>query len=168
MANRTMQQKVQKMNRQRRAWAKTLSRRGYMQPNRDVINEYKHHAQGLGVDERKVDEAVRLMRIKEDGEPNPKKRDFQSEARLDALRRQAELEAILPDGCDLKFSGPTVPDIYQETLIYFNSKKTKFVLVLRDLEQHIERVSVVFSSKELLIMCWEMDRVYWDKKRPIV
>lgn len=167
MANRTMQQKVLKMKRQRRAWAKTLSRRGYMQPNRDVIKEYKHHAQGLEVDERKVDEAVRLMRIK-DGELNPKKRNFQSKARLDALRRQAELEATLPDGCDLKFSGPTVPDIYQETFIYFNSKKTKFVLVLRDLEQRIERVSVVFSSKELLVMCWEMDRVYWDKKRPIV
>lgn len=167
MANRTMQQKVLKMNRQRRAWAKTLSRRGYMQPNRDVINEYKHHAQGLQHDERVIDEAVRLMRIK-DGEINPKKRKFQSEARLDALRHQAELEAILPDGCDLKFSGPTVPDIYQETLIYFNAKKTKFVLVLRDLEQRIERVSVVFSSKELLIMCWEMDRVNWVERRPIV
>lgn len=166
MANRTMQQKVLKMKRQRRAWAKTLSRRGYMQPNRDVINEYKHHAQGLEVDEARIDEAVRLMRVK-DGETNPQKREFDAEPRLDALRKQAELEAILPDGCDFKFSGPTVPDMYQETFIYFNSKKTKFVLVLRDLEQKIERTSVVFSSKELLMLSWEMDMVYWDKKRPI-
>lgn len=155
-----------KLGRQRRAWAKQLSRRGYMQPNRDVINEYKHRAQGLEVNEARIDEAVRLMRIK-DGETNPKKREFQSEARLDALRHQAELEAILPDGCDLKFSGPTVPDIYQETFIYFNAKKTKFVLVLRDLEQRIERMSVVFSSKELLVMSWEMDRVYWVEKREL-
>lgn len=166
MANRTMQQKVQKMKRQRRAWARTLSRRGYMQPNRDVINEYKHHAQGLALNEAEIDDAVRRMRIK-DGETNPQKREFDAKPRLDALRRQAQLEAMLPDGCDLKFSGPTVPDIYQETLIYFNSKKTKFVLVLRDLEQRIERISIVFSSKELLVMCWEMDRVNWVEKRSI-
>lgn len=167
MANRVMQQKRQKMVRQRRAWAKQLSRSGGKQPNREVIQEYRHHAQGLGHDERKIDEAVRLMRIK-DGEANPQKREFQAEPRLEALRKQAELEAILPDGCDLKLSGPTVPDIYQETFIYFNAKKTKWVLVLRDLEQRIERVSTVLSSKELLILSWEMDRVYWVEKRPIV
>lgn len=159
MVNRTMQQKGFKLARQRRAWAKQLSRRGYMQPNRDVIREYKDRAAGLSIfddaPQVRFDAVMRKMDLEK------------AQRKIAQLKKQAQFEMGLPMDCDMSFHGPTVPDIYQETLIYFNSKKTKFVLVLRDLEQKIERVSTVFSSKELLIMCWEMDRVAWVGKRPL-
>jgi|SRR5882724_6058826 len=146
MANRVMAQKRLKMARQRRAWAKQYEKRAPKPPNREAIRHYASHVKGLE-DNQFVDSPPPVI--------PPKKKE------------QALLELMLPDDVDMSIRGPTIPDIYQETLIYFNPKKTKFVLVLRDLEKRIERVSTVFSSKELLIMSWEMDRVFWVGKRPV-
>lgn len=160
MSNRVMAAKGLKLKRQRRAWAKTLSRKGYMQPNREVIREYKDRAAGLAV----FDDAPQ---VRFDAVMHRMSREA-GQRKLEALKKQAQFEMGLPRDCEMSFKGPTVPDMYQETLIYFNSTKTKFVLILRDLEQRIERVSTVYSSKELLIMCWGMDKVAWVGKRPLV
>lgn len=146
MANPVMKAKRLKMARERRAWAKAYQKRAPKPPNREAIRHYADHVRGLE-DNQFVDSPPPVI--------PPKKRE------------QALLELMLPDDVDLSVRGPTVPDMYQETLIYFNAKKTKFVLVLRDLENKIERVSTVYSSKELLVMCWGMDRVYWVGRRPV-
>jgi len=146
MANRTMQQKRLKMARERRAWAKAYQRRTPKPPNREAIQHYAAHARGLE-DNQFVDS------------PPPKITSKQ--------KQQALLELMMPVDCDMSVRGPTAPDIFQESLIYFNPTKTKFVLVIKDLEQRTERISIVFSSKELLIMCWEMDRVCWVGRRSI-
>jgi hypothetical protein len=146
MANRAMQAKRLKMARERRAWAKAYQRRTPKPPNREAIQHYAAHARGLE-DNQFVDS------------PPPKISAKQ--------KQQALLELMMPIDCDMSVRGPTVPDIFQESLIYFNPTKTKFVLVIKDLEQKLERISIVFSSKELLIMCWEMDRVCWIGNRSI-
>lgn len=151
MANRTMQQKELKMRRQRRAWAKSLTRSGGKQPNRDVIKMYKHHARGLE-DETFVDTVADLVAPFADKQK---------------LKRQAELEAGMPPECTLRVLGPTGRDQLQESWIYFNSRKTCFVLVHMDLEQRIELRSTTYSSKELLVMCWEGGRVDWVDKKSI-
>lgn len=146
MANRAMQQKRLKMARERRAWARAYQRRTPKPPNREAIQHYAAHARGLE-DNQFVDS------------PPPKISAKQ--------KQQALLELMMPVDCDMSVRGPTAPDIFQESLIYFNPTKTKFVLVIKDLEQRTERISIVFSSKELLIMCWEMDRVCWVGNRSI-
>ncbi len=146
MANRTMQQKRLKMARERRAWAKAYQRRTPKPPNREAIQHYATHARGLE-DNQFVDSPPPKISVKQ--------------------KQQALLELMMPVDCDMSVRGPTNPDIFQESLIYFNPTKTKFVLVIKDLEQRIEHISIVFSSKELLIMCWEMDRVVWVGNRSI-
>ena len=166
MANRTMEVKRIKLKRQRRAWAKNYRQRNFRVPNREVIKEYKHHANGIPVDEAAIDAFIILDQIKHN-HPNPGVPKMDGVGRKAALKRQAELESKLPDGCDLRFTGPSVPDMYQETFIYFNARRTKFVLVLRDLEHKIERMSYVFSSKETLVFAWEQDMVRWENQKPI-
>jgi len=164
MANRVMAQKRLKMARQRRAWAKQYRQRSFMVPNREVIKEYKHHAAGLDVDERVIDELVILQQVK-DKNPNPGIPRMTSDARKAALKRQAELE--VETHCELRVVGPTGRDELQESWIYFTARKDCFVLVHRDLEQRIERRSTTYSSKELLTMCWEGGAIRWVNKKII-
>lgn len=147
------------MVRMRRAYARTFRRSNGGSPNREVIKEYQIRARGLelGADTDTICEALLPGKIE----------IAEKQRKLAQLKRQAELEAMMPVDCGMSVRGPTTPDIYQESLIYFNPTKTKFVLVLRDLEQRIERVSIVFSSKELLTMSWELDRVIWVGRCPI-
>lgn len=134
------------MARERRAWAKAYERRTPKPPNREAIQHYKSHVKGLE-DNQFVDSPPPVLTLKQ--------------------KQQTLLELLMPIDCDMSVRGPTIPDELQESLIYFNATKTKFVLVLRDLEQRIERISVVFSSKELLVMCWEMDKVRWEGNRKL-
>ena len=146
MANRTMQQKTFKMQRQRRAWAKSLQRRGMMVPNRDVIKNYKEHARGLA-------DAEFVDRIAEEIIPDFKRRE--------KLYQQAVIEAGLPEGCTQRVLGPTGKDNLQESWIYSNSQKNCFVLVHVDLETRIERKSMAFLTLELLMMEWAGGAIRW-------
>ncbi len=148
MANSVMAAKTVKMKRMRRAWARSLSHKGGFEPNREVIKEYALRARGLGEEGPIVDYGIQP-------------------GKLEALKRQAELEAELPNGCDNRVIGPTGVDCLQESWIYFTSRKDCFVLVHRDLEQGIERKSVTFSTKELLIMVWEGGAIPWAEKKRI-
>lgn len=163
MANRAMAAKRIKMAKERRAWAKQFSRRGYMQPNREIIKEYKNHAQGLGLDEQVIDQMVIIIQ-KREGVSNPHVPKMDGEGRKAALKRQAELEAVLPNGCDQRIVGPSGRDCLQESWIYFNSQRNCFVLVHVDLTTCTERRSTTYSSLELLMMCWQGDAVRWMKK----
>lgn len=142
---------VLKAKRQRRAWAKSLARRGMQVPNREVIKNYKLHAQGLE-DKEFVD------RIADAIIPHQLKEKF---------RKQAELEAGLPEGCDHRVLGPTGRDNLQESWIYSNAQRNCFVLVHVDLETRIERKSMSFSSLELLMIEWEGGAIRWRDKRKL-
>jgi len=151
-----MAAKALKMKRMRRAWARPLAHSGGKQPNRMVIQQYKHHAKGL-------EDAEFVDRVASAILPHNVVLQHRQQ-----LYKQAQLEAGLPDGVDLRVLGPTGRDIYQESWIYFNSQKTCFVLVHRDLNKCIERKSTTYSSKELLLICWEGDRVAWVEKKAIL
>lgn len=141
---------VGKLKRQRRAWAKSLQRRGMMQPNREVIKNYKEHARGL-------EDVEFVDRIATEIIP-----DF---AKRQKLAKQAQLEAALPDGCDQRVLGPTGKDELQESWIYFNSQRNCFVLVHVDHTSRTERKSQPFSSLVLLEMCWEGGSIRWRDER---
>jgi hypothetical protein len=141
---------VIKLARQRRAWAKSLSRRGMMQPNRDVIKQYALAARGLQ-DEEFVDRVADTIKVRN----------------REALKIQGELEGWLPDSCNMRFSGPGPNNPFQECFTYHNSRKDCFVVVHKDLTLGIERRSTTYSSKELLLMCWGMDAIQWVFKRLI-
>lgn len=162
MGNRVMAAKRMKMARQRRAWAKDYQRRGFMAPNREVIKEYKERAKGLAVFE---DAADRLL--SELVSPG-KKEILASQREKYAVLRQAQLEAHLPLECEQRVRGPGPQHARLESFIYFNSRKTQFVLVHRDLNEGIERVSQPYPNKDLLLMSWEGDSVLWKVKSKIV
>ena len=139
-----------KLRRQKRAWAKSLQRRGMMQPNRDVIRNYKLHARGL-------EDVEFVDRIAAEILPDFKRRQ--------KLALQDKIEAGMPEGCDHRVVGPSGKDQLQESWIYSNSKRNCFVLVHVDLTTSIERKSVTYSSLDLLMMCWEGDAIRWREKR---
>jgi hypothetical protein len=143
---------VIKHGKQRRAWAKSLQRRGMMQPNREVIRNYKDHARGL--EDREFVDRVAAEVI-----PDFKRRQ--------QLYRQAQIEAGLPEGCDQRVLGPTGKDALQESWIYSNAQRNCFVLVHTDWEQEIERKSMAFLSIEVLMMCWEGGAINWVDKRKV-
>lgn len=162
MANRVMAAKRAKMARQRRAWSKEYQRRGYMQPNREVIKEYKQRAKGLAVFEDTVDRLISEL-------VSPGRKEIKAtQKEKEAVLRQAQLEASLPLECEQRVRGPGPQHARLESFIYFNSRKTQFVLVHRDLNERIERVSQTYPTKEILLMCWEGDNVLWKVKKAIV
>lgn len=150
MANRNMQQKVLKMKRMRRAWANSLRGRGMMQPNRDVIKQYARAARGLE-DKEFVDRLA------------DSKGPFIG-AKKEVLKQQGELEAWLPEGCNMRFLGPGPKTPWQESFVYHNSRRDCFVVIHWDIQLGIERRSTTYSSKELLLMCWDMDAIQWVYK----
>lgn len=176
MANRVMEQKRMKIKRMRRAWAKPLSRKSGMNPNRIVLNEYKERAKGLAIDERDADMIAAELIFREDmgfskklsrslAQAGAFPREKQTpHGRIEALRRQGELEAVMPDGCDLRIRGPGPSNCYQESFIYFNAQKTCWLVLHRDLRKRIQRRSITYSSKELLLMLWNMDKTTWVER----
>lgn len=153
MANRVMAQKSLKMVRMRRAYAKTFRPRNYQQPVRELVKTYVEHAQGL-VDQTFVDVV---------GAELEKRKLIDREK----VKQQSELETWLPKGCDMKFRGPGPSTPFQESWTYHNSRKDCFVVIHLDKHNGIERRSTTYSSKELLLMCWDGDAIQWVYKQKI-
>lgn len=151
--NKNMEQKRMKMRRQKRAWANSLRGRGMQQPNRDVIQMYAKHARGLE-DKEFVDRLADSL-----GPAIARRKEM--------LAQLGELHGWLPDGCHLSFNGPGPQTPYQECRTYTNSRHDCFVVVHKDLKHGIERRSTTYSSKALLLMCWEGDAIMWVFKKSI-
>ena len=161
MPARWIEQKKLKMVRMRRAWAKPLERKSGIRPNRIVINEYKERAKGLAIDEKEADKtAAALLGEREGFKGVPP-------GKVEALKRQGELEAILDDAT-FRIRGPGPSNHYQESFIYFNSKKTVWRVLHRDLRRKVESLSIVYTTQEALRLRWEMDKITWIEYRPIV
>ena len=149
MANRTMEAKRIKMKKMRRAWAIPLQRRSGMNPNRIVINEYKDRARGLMLEDDISDSIIQ--------------KHAHSLERAAALKRQADLE--IQFDASLRFRGPGPQNNYQESWVYFNSQQTSYILVHQDKKLGIERRSIAYSCKEILITKWNMGRTTWVELR---
>lgn len=149
MANRTMAAKRLKMKRQRRAWAIPLSRSSGRNPNRIVINEYKQRARGLELSDDISDSIIQQF--------------AHTHERRQALKRQASFELELGDA--LRFRGPGPNTDQEESWIYFNPQKTAFFILHRDKKLKIERKSITFSSKEVLLFKWAKSKVTWVEIR---
>jgi hypothetical protein len=145
MANRVMEQKRIKIRRQRRAWAVSFERSGMKTPNRVVINEYKQRAKGLMLDDD-ISESI-IQKFAHD------------ERRRVALEHQAKMELLIEEG--LRFKGPGPDNKYEESWVYFNSQRTSFFVIHRDKSLGIERRSILYSCKEILITKWNMGKVTW-------
>lgn len=151
MANRSMQAKLIKIKRERRAWARPLSMSGMKTPNRMVLDQYKMSARGLAFDGA-ITETIAARHIHD------------AERRL-AFQRQAELEVRFD--AQLRFKGPGPSNVYEESWVYFNSQQTCFFVVHRDKKLGIERRSITYSCKEILITKWSMGKTTWVELRSI-
>lgn len=145
MANRTMEAKRMKQKRMRRAWARPLSRSSGMNPNRIVINEYKDRAKGLMLEDDISDSIIQ--------------KHAHNLERSAALKRQAELE--LAFDAQLRFKGPGPCNNFEESWVYYNSQQTVYFVVHKDKRLGIERRSITYSSKEVLVIKWNMDKTTW-------
>lgn len=149
MANRTMEAKRIKMRKERRAWAVPLQRSGMKQPNRIVINEYKDRARGLMLPDDISDGIIQ--------------KHAHSMQRRAALQRQAERE--LQFDAQLRFKGPGPCNDYEESYVYFNSQQSCYFVVHRDKKLFIERRSITYSCKDILVMKWNMGKTTWVELR---
>lgn len=156
MGNRVMAAKALKDKRQRRAWAKSLGYKGGFTPNREVIKSYKLHARGLE-DADFVDSVVNSVAPYLRGQRDKKEK----------LAAQGAIEAWLPDDCILKSTGPGPENQYERWLTYSNSRKDCLVVVHMDLHNGIERRSSTFSSRDYVMLAWELDAIKWVYKKPI-
>lgn len=145
MGNRVMAAKRLKMKRMRRAWATPLSRASGCNPNRIVINEYKQRARGLMLDDDISESIIQKFCHEAD--------------RREALARQAKYELEL--GNAMRFRGPGPCNNYEESWIYFNSSKSAFFILHLDKKIGIQRKSISYSCKEILITKWNMGKVTW-------
>lgn len=154
MANRVMAQKALKLKRQRRAWNKYGNMKSGIQPSRIVLEEYKQRARGLAFDKSIADKiALGFKGI--------------TPARLEAIKRQAEEEARLPEDVTLCFKGPGPCNVYQESWIWTNSKRTVWLVVHKDFKRRVQRTSIIYSSKEVLVIKWEMGKITWKDAETI-
>lgn len=151
MVNRVIEAKRIKIKKMRRAWSVPLQRSGMKSPNRIVINEYKDRARGLMLEDDISDGVIQ--------------KHARSLERASALKRQAELE--LRFDAQLRFKGPGPCNAYEESWVYFNSQQTCFFVVHQDKKLGIERRSIEYSCKEILIMKWNMSKTTWVEIRSL-
>lgn len=148
MGNKSIEAKRQKLKKLLRKGAVPLQR-GLRVPNRIVINEYKHRAKGLAFDDDLSDSVIQ--------------KHAHSLERQAALKRQADREMAFDT--ELRFKGPGPCNVYEESWIYFNSKMSCYFIVHTDKKLHIERRSIEYSCKEILITKWNMNKTTWVELR---
>src|ERR1700735_2213535 len=151
MGNRVIEAKRIKIKRMRRAWARPLARSSGMNPNRIVINEYKDRAKGLMLEDDISDSVIQ--------------KHAHNLERAAALKRQAELE--LAFDAQLRFRGPGPCNNFEESWVYYNSQQTVYFIVHKDKRLGIERRSITYSSKDVLVMQWNMYKTTWVELRPL-
>lgn len=72
---------------------------------------------------------------------------------------QAKYELEL--GNAMRFRGPGPCNNYEESWIYFNSSRSAFFILHLDKKIGIQRKSISYSCKEILITKWNMGKVTW-------
>ena len=150
MANRTMQQKGSKLRRQRRAWAKPLSRASGITPNRGVLGDYKERALGLGVDENEINELIKKLYGREAIEGI-------AAGRAEVLELMRELKQRVPEM--LFFN--VLNNCFHHVVCFFNSQKTCYVIAHTDLRKMTTKRSMEYDSKERILHQYYHDKIVW-------
>ncbi len=155
MANRSMEAKVLKIKRMRRAWNRYGNIKSGAVPSRVVLDQYRMSAKGLDGSSDILAEKIAL--------------GFRgiTPERLESIKRQAQLEAALPDGLSLSVNGPGPCNRYQECKTYFNSKKDQYVIVFHDIQMGVVKRSIVYGNFNVLAIRWEQSKVVWISTAPI-
>lgn len=155
MANRVMQQKKQKMKRERRAWARPLSIAGGKTPAKGVIQEYKERAKGLGIDEAEVNRLILQLYGHLPFTCTPAGIAEMKQKGLDKL--VAELKEIVPQ----LYFFTLIDNCYQRCRVYFNAQKTCFIIVHDDLRRKVIRRSIEYHDKDLIVSKWHSGKITW-------
>lgn len=158
MANRVMQQKIHKMQRQRRAWARPLSIGGGKTPAKGVIQEYKHRAKGLGVDEAEIDRLIleTYGHLPFACTPSGKTEIKELLRRLKEDVPQLYFFDIFPENC------------YQRVRCYHNAQRSCFIIVHDNFRRRVIHQSIEYHDKDLAVSKWHSGKVTWIKHTPIL
>lgn len=146
MANRVMAAKTLKMRRQRRAWARPFSIKSGIQPNRETIQQYKRTAAGLGLEEART----RFPNV------SPGKKDISD-----------RIEEVLQHFNDPLFFDIFPENTYQRVRLFFNSRKTIFVIQHMNYKDNACRLSITYASAERAIQVWNTGKVIWKSRKEI-
>lgn len=146
MANRVMAAKKRKERKQRRAWARKYSIRSGIQSNREVIAQYHRTAAGLGLEEART----RFPNV------SPGKKDISD-----------RIEEILQHLNDPLCFDIFPENSYQRVRLFFNSKKTVFIIQHMNYKEGACRLSISYASAERAIQVWNTDKVIWKVKKSI-
>lgn len=133
----------------KRAWARPLSVKSGIQPNREVVRQYQDTVKGLGVE------------IAEVRFPNvaPGRREI-----MDRLKIAGDpLRGILTGISDPLFV-TIVDNSRQRCRLYWNSKMTCFILQLVNWDKEWVRLSITYATSDRAKHVWMTDQVTWKKE----
>lgn len=143
MPARWMQAKLIKRAKERRAWARPLSVKSGIQPNRDVIAQYQRTAKGLGEEEART----RFPNVA------PGRKDIND--RIDEILQHFDDPLFF---CVLDNN-------FHRVRVYFNSRRNSFILQWVNWKERVVRISIIYTSQDRARQLWEQDRVTWKVKR---
>lgn len=155
MANRTMQAKSAKRQRQRRAWARPLSIASHRVPNSGVIQQYKESAASLGVPEYEIDELIKMVYGRQPFKGTPS-------GRAEVLQLIKDMRQHIPS---LSFF-ELIDNCYQRALLWYNDDKTVWVITHTDKRRNIFRRSIHYPDKDTACKWFARDRVVWVVNEP--
>lgn len=145
MPARWMQAKLIKRAKERQAWARPLSVKSGIQPNRDVISQYQRTAKGLGQEEAKT-------RF-----PNVAPGKYEINDRIEEILQH--------------FNDPlfilVLENSFHRVRLYFNSRRDAFILQWVSWKERTVRISIVYTSQNRARQLWEQDKVTWKVKKSL-
>lgn len=131
--------------RMRRAWAKPLAIRSGIQPNREIIQQYRKTAQGLGQEEART----RFPNVA------PGKKEIQD--------RIEEILHVFDDPLFITIIENTI----QRCRLYFNSQHNCYLLQHVNWRTREVRISITYASKDRALQVWVQSKVCWKYKKDL-
>lgn len=131
--------------RMRMAWAKPLAIKSGIQPNREIIAQYRRTAQGLGLEEAKT----RFPNVA------PGRKDIQD-----------RLEEILQEFDDPLFI-TIIDNSIQRCRLFFNSNHNCYILQHVDWRKREVRISITYATKQRAMQVWVQSKVCWKYKKDL-
>ena len=150
MVNRVIEAKVLKMKKERRRRPKLNPVKKSFRPNKDVLSEYRERTRQLGVDEKEIDDWIKVLF----GRPVFKGVPPERKAVLDLLSELREKEMEY-----LSFS--LIQNEIQWCRCYFNSQRTCVILVHADFRTGKLRRSIEYGSIDRAVSRWKDYKVRW-------
>lgn len=145
MPARWMEQKRNKQRRERRAWARPLSVKSGIVPNRQVIQQYQATAKGLGMEEART-------RF-----PNVAPGKYEINERIEEILSQFNDPLFI---CILE-------NAVQRVRVFFNSKKTCFIFQQVSWKTREVRISITYPSMERAEQVYAQGKVCWKAKKSL-